>query len=177
MSRAWVMGGFHSPEALLDALGKLRALGYGDLDAYTPFPVEGAEEALGLGGSRIPAFVLGGGLTGAVCGYLLQWYCNAYDFPINIGGRPAHSAPSFVPITFELTILLGAFGAFFGLFLLLKLPRLHHPVFNAPGFRHASVDQYWVSIGAGEDAATRAEIGFALQKLGAANISTVEGAP
>lgn len=172
MTRSWVLGGFASPEALLGAVRELRRRGHHDLDAYTPFPVEGAEEALGLGGSRVPGFVLGGGLVGALSGYLLQWYCNAVSFPINIGGRPAHSPPSFIPITFELTILLGAFGAFFGLLLLIGLPRLHHPVFNAPAFRSATIDRYWLSVSGSEPES----IGAALAELGATDISTVEGA-
>ena len=104
------------------------------------------EEVLSIHRSHLPLIVTGGAFTGAATGYLLQWYCAVIGFPLNVGGRPMHSPPSFVPITFELTILFGAFGAFFGLLALLGLPRLHHPVFEAPGFVRASVDRYWIAV-------------------------------
>jgi hypothetical protein len=116
MTRAWVMGSFATPHAVVAAARELRRRGYADLDTYSPFPLEETSEALGLEASRMPLFVAVGGFGGAATGYLLQWYCAAVSFPLNIGGRPPHSPPSFIPITFELAILFGAFGAFFGLF-------------------------------------------------------------
>ena len=173
MTRAWVMGSFPTPHAVVAAARELRRRGYADLDTYSPFPVEETTEALGLGPSRIPLFVTLGGFSGAACGYLLQWYCDAVSFPLNIGGRPLHSAPSFIPITFELTILFGALAAFFGLFALLRLPRLHHPVFDAPGFVRATVDRYWISA-VTTDAAKRVELEAALSSLGADEVTVVE---
>jgi Protein of unknown function (DUF3341) len=175
VTRAWVMGSFPTPHAVVAAARELRRRGYADLDTYSPFPLEETTEALGLGPSRIPLFVTLGGFSGAASGYLLQWYCDAVSFPLSVGGRPLHSAPSFIPITFELTILFGAFGAFFGLFALLRLPRLHHPVFDAPGFVRATVDRYWISA-VTTDAAKRAEIEGALSSLGADEVTVVEEA-
>ena len=175
MTRAWVMGSFTTPHAVVAAVRELRQRGYADLDTYSPFPLEETTEALGLSPSRVPLFVTVGGFSGAACGYLLQWYCDAVSFSLNIGGRPLHSAPSFIPITFELTILFGAFGAFFGLFALLRLPRLHHPVFDAPGFVRATVDRYWISAFT-RDAAARGELEGALEALGADEVTVVEEA-
>ncbi len=173
---AWVMGSFATPHAVVAAARALRRQGHEDVDTYSPFPIEETDEALGLARSRMPILVAAGGFTGAASGYLLQWYCDAVSFPINVGGRPPHSPPSFIPITFELTILFGAFGAFFGLLAVLGLPRLHHPVFEAPGFVRATVDRYWISA-VTTDAAKRAELLGALASLGADEITVVlEGA-
>ena len=173
MTRAWVMGSFSTPHALVAATRELGRRGYTDLDTYSPFPLEEAIDALDLSPSRIPLFVAVSGFGGAASGYLLQWYCDAVSFPLRVGGRPLHSAPSFIPITFELTILFGALAAFFGLFALLRLPRLHHPVFDAPGFVRATVDRYWISA-VTTDAAKRVELEAALSSLGADEVTVVE---
>jgi hypothetical protein len=176
VTRAWVMGSFATPSALVDAARELRRRGRREeLDTYSPYPLEDTEEVLGLERSRLPVFVAVGGFSGAAMGYLLQWYCNAISLPLNIGGRPPHSPPSFIPITFELAILFGAFGAFFGLFAVLRLPRLHHPVFEAPGFVRATVDRYWISA-VTSDATAQRELEDELSSLGASEITVVEEA-
>lgn len=144
--RAWIMAEFANPTEMLDAVRQLRKSGHKDIDTYSPYPLEHGSEALGLPRSRVPLFVLGGAIVGAATGYLLQFYANAVSYPINVGGRPLHSAPSYIPITFELAVLFGAFGAFFGLLYLLKLPQPYHPVHEADGFDRASVDKFWVSV-------------------------------
>jgi Protein of unknown function (DUF3341) len=173
MTRAWVMGSFTSTDAVVAAARELVRRGHRDLDSYSPIPIEAMDEVLSLGRSRLPLVVTAGALTGSATGYLLQWFCAAVSFPLNVGGRPPHSPPSFVPITFELTILFGAFGAFFGLMAILGLPRLHHPVFEAPGFVRATVDRYWIAAPT-LDAAGRAELEEALAELGAGEITVVE---
>jgi hypothetical protein len=173
VTAAWVMGSFRTPGAVVAAARALRAEGHLDLDTYSPIPLEETDEALGLAPSRMPVLVAVGAFTGAASGYLLQWYCNAVSFPLNVGGRPPHSPPSLLPITFELAILLGACGAFFGLFALLRLPRLHHPVFEAPGFVRATVDRYWISAFT-RDPAARAELEAAITALGADEVTVVE---
>lgn len=149
MANHFILAEFVDSNAMLAAARKLREEGIervGKIEAYTPYPVHGLEEALGLPKSKVPLLVFGGGMTGAFSAIALQWFCNAYDYPINVGGKPLFSWPMAVPVTFELGVLLGAFGAFFGLFALLKLPRLHHPVFDAPEFRSASIDRFWISV-------------------------------
>jgi hypothetical protein len=144
--KGWVVGEFATPQAMLDAVRRLRELGYPNLDTHTPYPVEGTSEALGLSSSRVPLLTLIGGLGGATLGYLLQWFCNAWDWPLNVGGRPPHSPPAFVPITFEVGVLLGGFGAFFGSLALMGLPRPHHPIFELDAFQSAAIDHFWVSL-------------------------------
>jgi hypothetical protein len=173
VKRAWVMGSFTSPATVVVAARALVAQGHRDLDSYSPIPIDAMDEVLSLGRSRLPIIVTVGGGLGAASGYLLQWYCAAVSFPLNVGGRPPHSPPSFIPIAFELTILFGAFGAFFGLLALLGLPRLHHPVFDAPGFVRATVDRYWIAAPT-SDAKSRAALEEALDSLGADEITVVE---
>src|SRR4051812_6847487 len=128
--RRWFLGEFATPDKMLAAARSIRERGpSGELDTYSPFPLHDAQHALGLKRSVIPWFVFAGGMAGVSGAWLMEWWCNAVDYPINVGGRPAHSLPAFIPIMFELGVLLGAFGAFFGLWALLRLPRPHHPVF------------------------------------------------
>jgi hypothetical protein len=137
---------FTTPERLLEAARRAREEGYRRMDAYTPMPVEGLADVIGLGKSRVPLIVLLGGLTGCFGGFFLQWWIAVLDYPINVGGRPLNSWPSFIPVTFELTILLSALAAILGLFALCRLPWPHHPVFNVPAFERASQDRFFLCI-------------------------------
>lgn len=145
---AGVLAEFASAEGAVEALAVLRRNGYRRLESYTPYPVDGADERLGLGRSRLPRFIFGGGVLGAVLGYGIQWYADVWDYPQNIGGRPVHAAAAFIPATFEATVLCAALVAFFGLLLALRLPELWHPVFEIDGFERASVDRFWVGVDA-----------------------------
>lgn len=168
-----VLGQFASSVKWLEAARTLRARGHAGVEGYSPYPIHGFEEAFGMPRSRVPLLCLGGAISGASIAYLMQWWMNAVDFPINVGGRPEHSFWQNIPITFELGVLLGAFGAFFGLFALLKLPRLHHPVFDIAAFKSASIDRYWISVPAADVERARAD----LAGCGADEISVVEGEP
>ena len=137
---------FGSADALLDAAWRTNATGYRAVEAYTPFSVEGLPEAIGFAGNRVPLVTLLGGIVGGVGGYLLQWYSAVVDYPINSGGRPLHAWPAFIPATFEMTVLGAALAAFFGMLLLNGLPKLHHPIFNAPEFDLASRNRFFVAI-------------------------------
>jgi len=171
--QTWVLGEFATPQGMLGAVRHLRRLGYKNLDTYSPYPVEGSSEALGLPRSRVALFVLVGGLVGATLGYLLQYFCNVYDFPINIGGRPPHSPPTFIPITFEVGVLLGAFSAFFGVMALMRLPKPYHPVFEVEAFRRASIDRFWVSIAFAPAEFEKKHAAEELSRLGALQVATV----
>ncbi len=155
---------FETPEQLFRAAEEAYAGGYRQMDGFAPFPIEGLPEALGKR-TRIPLLVLLGGITGGCGAYFMQWYANAISYPINIGGRPVHSWPAFIPITFELTVLAAALTAFFSVFILSGLPRPYHPVFNLPQFERASQDRFFLCIEARDpsfDATTTREF---LQRL------------
>ncbi|MEP7188381.1 MAG: DUF3341 domain-containing protein [Roseiflexaceae bacterium] len=137
---------FTGPEPLVEATTRAFAAGYRRLDAYTPFPVHGLAEAMGRRGIRIPLIVLAGGIIGGLSGFLLQTYVAVYDYPINVGGRPYFSLPSFIPITFELMILGAVFAAVFGMLALNGLPQPHHPIFNAPNFELATRSHFFLCI-------------------------------
>ncbi len=128
--RRFVLAEFGSSDALLDATRKLRERGHKNIDTHTPYPVHGIEDALGLGRAMIPKIVLLGAIAGALLGYGMMYFMNVVDFPINVANRPPHSAPAFIPITFELAVLLGGTSAFFGVLALMRLPLPYHPVFE-----------------------------------------------
>jgi hypothetical protein len=137
---------FETPEAVVAAAERSFAAGYRQMEAYSPMPVDGLSEALGFRKNRVAMLVLLGGLAGGLGAFAMQYYSAVIHYPINIGGRPYNSWPSFMPVCFELTVLLAAFSAVFGMILLNGLPRLHHPVFNAPGFERASQDRFFLLI-------------------------------
>ena len=137
---------FHSAEELLEATKHTYEAGYRRLDAYTPFPVEGLADAIGFHTTRVPLIVLIGGLIGCFGGFFLQYYPNVIGYPLNIGGKPYDSWPSFIPITFELTILCAALSAVFGMLALNGFPKPYHPVFNAPRFGLASQNRFFLTL-------------------------------
>jgi hypothetical protein len=137
---------FADDKALVDAARRARAAGYRNVDAYAPFSVDGLSDALGFRTDRVALITLLGGLVGGVGGYFLQWYSAVIDYPINSGGRPLHSWPAFIPATFEMTVLGAALAAFFGMLILNGLPRLIHPIFNAPEFDLASRNRFFLCI-------------------------------
>ena len=141
-----LMAEFDSPEALLEAAHRVFAAGFRKIDAYSPFPVDGLAEAIGFHNTKEPLIVLIGGIIGCLGGFYLQYWVAAIDYPINIGGRPFNSWPSFIPVTFELTILIASLFAFFGVLALNRLPMPYHPVFNVERFELASRNRFFLCI-------------------------------
>ncbi len=141
---------FKTAEELLEAVRRARAAGYRRIEAYTPFPVEGLAEAVGTYKDRIPLITLIGGVIGGTGGYFLQWYSAVIDYPLNQGGRPYHSWPAFIPITFELTVLGAALFAVVGMLALNGLPKLYHPLFNRPEFELASRSRFFLCLRGGD---------------------------
>ena len=119
--------------------------GYRKIDAYSPFPVEELAEAIGFHKNYVPLVALIGAITGGVLGYLMQYWIAVVSYPVNVGGRPYHSWPSFIIVTFEMTILFGAISAVFGMLALNGLPMPYHPVFHVPRFAFATKDRFFLS--------------------------------
>jgi ActD protein len=141
-----VMAELASADELLAAARAARAAGYRHAEAYAPFPVEGLAEALGFRRSWVAPITFLGGVAGGVGGYFMQWYSAVVDYAINVGGRPLHSWPMFIPVTFELTVLGGALAAVLALFISNGLPNLYHPIFNAPDFDLAMRNRFFLCL-------------------------------
>src|SRR5215472_9696037 len=141
-----VMAEFDNPTALVAATRKAREEGYRKLDAYSPFPIEELSDSLHLHKNKLPLIVLLGGIAGLITGYMMQYYVTVIYFPINVGGRPLNSWPSYIVITFELTILFAAIATVLGLLALCGLPMPYHPVFNMPRFALASRNRFFLCI-------------------------------
>lgn len=139
------MGEFASADDLLLAARSAHDAGYA-AEAYSPFHIEGLAEALGVARSPIAGITLAGAVLGGIGGYFMQWYSAVIDRPLNIGGRPLHSWPMFVPVTFELTILCAALAAVIAFFWTSGLPKLRHPVFSAPDFELATRNRFFLVL-------------------------------
>ena len=140
-----LMAEFGDPAALIAAVSECRKR-HRDVDAYTPYAVDGLPEALGFTRNRVPLITLIAGVLGGAGIYALQWYSAVVDYPINSGGRPLNSWPVFIPPTFEMTVLAAAIAAFLGMLFLNGLPRLNHPVFNADEFDLASRNRFFLCV-------------------------------
>jgi Protein of unknown function (DUF3341) len=141
-----LMAEFDTPEQLLAAAERAYAEGFRNMDAYTPFPVEGLADAIGFRKTAVPLIVLIGALLGTSSAYLLQWWINVIAYPINIGGRQLNSWPAFMVVCFELTILFGGITAVVAMLALNGLPLPYHPVFNSERFEGASRDKFFLCI-------------------------------
>jgi mono/diheme cytochrome c family protein len=141
-----VLAEYDTPGELLEAARKVRDAGYTEFDCYSPFPVHGIDEAMGIKRTILPVLIFAGGFAGACGGLLLQWWCNAYNWPWNISGKPAWSIPANVPIAFETTILIAVFTSFFGMWILNKLPQVWHPFFRNERFNHVTDDAFMLGI-------------------------------
>jgi len=141
---------FLAPGPLIVAVRAARTAHYQRMDAYTPYPVEGLAEALGMRFTGVPFTTLLCGIGGGSLAYAMQLYSAAVDYPINIGGRPLHSWPAFVPITFELTVLAAALGAALSMLILNGLPSPHHPIFETPFFWERNASRFYLCIEAGD---------------------------
>jgi hypothetical protein len=141
-----IMAEFDTPQALVDAAKRTHEAGYQKIDAYSPFPIEGLAEEMGFRRNAVPLVVLCGGIVGGLTGYLMQWWMSAVNYPLNIGGKPPHSWPAFIVITFEMTVLFAGLSAVLGMLALNGLPMPYHPVFNVPRFSSASKDRFFLIV-------------------------------
>jgi Protein of unknown function (DUF3341) len=164
---------FDNPDELLQAVRRTRAAGYRKMDAYTPFPVEHLSEELGFHQTALPLLVFIGGLAGCVGGFALQYWISAINYPLNIGGRPLNSWPAFIPVTFELTILVAALSAVLGMLALNRLPMPYHPLFNSPRFALASRNRFFLCIESVDRKFNREETAKFLSELNPKGVSEV----
>jgi len=141
-----LMAEFDNVNDAITAARRTYAAGYRRMDAYAPFPVEELSEAVGFHSNGVALVCLVGGLLGGTAAYILQWWINTISYPVNIGGRPLHSWPSFIIVTFEMTILFSGLSAVFGMLSLNGLPMPYHPVFNVPQFEAASKDRFFLVV-------------------------------
>lgn len=141
-----IMAEFKTPEALMEAVRAAKRAGYTRLDAFSPFPLSDLAKELGVRTSVIPWIALIAGLTGGIIQYASQYWMNAIDYPLNVGGRPLNSWPAFIPASLIVAILWAGAATLISLLMILRLPRLHHPVFAVPGFERASEDRFFLCI-------------------------------
>ena len=141
-----ILAEFEDAHELVAAAREAHAAGFREVEAYSPMPVEGLAEALGFRHSRLPQVVLAGGIVGCLTGVWLQYFTTVIDYPLNIGGRPLNSWPSFIPVTFELTVLFAALSAVLGMLAMNGLPRPHHPLFGIRQFDRATQDRFFLCI-------------------------------
>jgi hypothetical protein len=169
-----LMAEFSNPTALVEAADRARREGFTHMDAYSPFPIEELADALGLRRTRLPLIVLIGGILGGICGYGLQYWSQAMAYPMNVGSRPFHSWPHFIPVTFETTVLGAALAAFVGMWASNKLPMPYHPVFNVPAFARASQDRFFLCIESTDPKFDRHVTRQFLESFDAVGVSDVE---
>jgi hypothetical protein len=141
-----LMAEFDTASDLVAAAHHTHQAGYQKIDAYSPFPIEELAEAIGFHKNGVPLVVLVGGILGGLSGYLMQYWIATSSYPVNVGGRPYHSWPAFIVVTFEMTILFAGIAAVFGMLALNGLPMPYHPVFNVPRFALASKDRFFLII-------------------------------
>jgi hypothetical protein len=165
---------FSDPGALLHAAEEVRAEGYRHFDTYSPFPIHGMDDAMGLGNSKVGYFAFLGGVTGFAAAYLLQWWTSAVDYPLNISGKPFFAVEPSVPIMFELTVLFAAFGAVAGMLALNGLPRPYNPLFYSDRFEGATDDRFFLHVAATDDQFDAEDTAAMLRRIGAVHIELVQ---
>lgn len=168
-----IMAEFDSPTDLVAAARRTYEAGYQKIDAYSPFPIEELAEAIGFHHNAVPLVVLIGGLVGCLSGYALQYWVSVITYPINVGGRPFHSWPAFIVVTFEMTILFAGLAAVLGMLALNGLPMPYHPVFNVPRFAFATKDRFFLMVFSTDPKFSTVETRRFLEALGPRSISEV----
>jgi hypothetical protein len=169
-----IVAQFDNPHELLRAAETMRDAGYREFDVHSPFPIHGMNKAMGIGRSLLPWIVLGGGMTGCAGALTLMIWINVVDYPIVISGKPYLSLPAFIPIVFELTVLLSAFAALGGMLLLNFLPMLYHPLMKNPEFARATSDGFFLSVEAWDPRFDPDDTRRLLESAGGRNIALLE---
>jgi hypothetical protein len=165
---------FRTSEEVTGAATRLRQSGYVSFEAYTPYAVEGLDQIVDRGSKAfLPLLMFAGAVLGAVLAYWIQYWDEAVNYPLNVGGRPYNSWPAFVVSTFEFMLLAAVTAGFMGMLAASRLPMLYHPIFEARAFERASRDRFVVCVEA-TDPHFKAEAVHALfEELGAERIEEV----
>jgi len=169
-----IIGVFETPEAVKDAAAQLNRLGFRAVEAYTPYPVEGIGALIHPGRKLfLPLLMFAGAILGACWGFFIQYWDEAIDYPLNVGGRPYNSWPAFVVGAFEFTVLVAVAAGLFGLLAASRLPRLYHPIFNAAEFERASRDRFVLCVEARDPSFEPTMIRRVFERYGAESIVEV----
>ncbi|MBI1763144.1 MAG: DUF3341 domain-containing protein [Acidobacteria bacterium] len=168
-----VIAEFDDPNSIVAAARKAYASGYRRLNAYSPYPIEELSEAIGFHKDRVAPVVFVSGLLGLIGGFTMIYWMTAIDYPLNVGGRPLLSLPAWIPIMFECTVLLAAFGAVIGMLAMNRLPQPYHPVFNVPSFNRASTDRFYLCVKADDPNYSHDGTRAFLASLGAREVNDV----
>lgn len=168
-----ILAEFSNPKELTDAAKTITDSGYRNYDTFSPYPIHGIDKAMNLKKSKLGWIVLGHGILGLAGGFLLIMFTMAIDYPMNISGKPLMNVPAWVPVMFELTVLLSAFGAVFGMFYLNGLPRFNHPLFNSENFKKATDDGFFVCIESEDPQFEEEKVTKLLKEAGATNIEQI----
>ncbi len=175
---------FEDVDTLLHAAVGVRDAGFRRWDCFSPFPVHGLNKAMGMKDTRLPRLVFGGGVAGLGIAVAMTVYTMSADtldvhyalqsYPYLISGKPYNSFPAFIPVIFELTVLLSAFAAVFGMLGLNRLPRLHHPLFNSERFRRATTDRFFIAVEADDEKYDEPAVRRLFEELGASHVEVIE---
>ncbi len=168
-----ILAEVRNPKELIDIARLVNKNGYKKYDTFSPFPIHGIDKAMNLQKSKLGWIVFSHGLIGFTGAIAMIYFMMVYDYPLNISGKPFMNIPAWIPVIFELTILLSAFGAVFGMFFLNGLPKLNHPLFTSENFKKATDDGFFICIEADDPQFDREKVEKLLKDAGATNIETV----
>ena len=171
---AGLLAEFNTVDEIFTAAARVRAAGYKIWDVHSPFPLHGIDAVIGIRATILPWLVLGGGITGGTCGLLLQWWCNAIDYPFLVSGKPFFSLPANIPIIFECTVLFSALTAVFGMLGLNRLPLLYNPIFKSARFKRVTNDKFFIWVDASDARFDEQTTTQFLSSLGASAVERIE---
>ena len=169
-----IVAEFATPASVYHAAEKMRDSGFAKWDVYSPYPMHGLDEAMGVKRTILPVLVATGAFTGVGLAYLMQWWMSAVDFQIVVQGKPYGAWEPFVPITFEMGVLFAAFTSLFGMLALNGLPRFNHPLFRSERFLRGSDDRYMIAVEADDPKFDPEQTRAFLESLGGTDIELIE---